>query len=84
MEIVTRERAQAFLLRGALTDAARVPALALPNATTFASVEFQRVAAGSSSSGAPAGSSSSGAPAVKKKPAANKADAGAATKKRHP
>ncbi len=93
METVTRERAQTFLLKGALTDAAKIPALALPDAKTFASVEFQRVAAGSSSSGAPAGSSSSGAPAgssssgapaVKKKPAANKADAGAAAKKRHP
>ena len=73
MEPATKVSAEAFLLRGALTDAARVPAIAPPEADTFAPVAFQRLAAGSSSSGAPA---------VKKKPAANKTDTGPATQKK--
>ncbi len=75
MEPATRSSAEAYLLRGALTDAARVPAIAPPEADSFAPVAFQRIAAGSSSSGAPA-------PAVKKKPAANKTETGPATKKK--
>ncbi len=66
----TKERAEKFLQRGALMDAARVPAIAPPEADTFVST-----ATGSSSS-------TTTAPAVKKKPAATKTNTGPAAKKK--
>ncbi len=65
----TRVKGVNYMMRGALTDAARVAAIA-PTATDT----FVALAAASSSS-------TTTAPAVKKKPAANKPNTGAAAKK---
>ncbi len=66
----TRTKGQNYIARGALTDAARVAAIA-PLATDT----FVALAAASSSS-------STTAPAVKKKPAASKSNTGAASTKK--
>ncbi len=70
MQEATRVKGENYILRGALTDAARVAAIA-PTATDT----FVALAAASSSS-------TTTAPAVKKKPAANKPNTGAAAKKK--
>ena len=66
----TRLKGENYILRGALTDAARVVAIAPSAADTFVAL-----AAASSSS-------TTTAPAVKKKPAANKPNTGAASTKK--